>query len=137
MSWFNPLNFRKQSEEQVKALEVTDEFGVCLTELGKCQLAVISGALPERVSLSSSGHHGAARTPPAGGRHAEAVHRCPLERGVREVPAPRDVSSSQASHQEHASHGAEGEYIQSQEYGGLLPGRWVGAALYLCNVGFN
>ena len=26
---------RKQSEEQVKALEVTDEFGVCLTELGK------------------------------------------------------------------------------------------------------
>ena len=24
---------RKQSEEQVKALEVTDEFGVCLTEL--------------------------------------------------------------------------------------------------------
>ena len=25
---------RKQSEEQVKALEVTDEFGVCLTELG-------------------------------------------------------------------------------------------------------
>ena len=25
--------FRKQSEEQVKALEVTDEFGVCLTEL--------------------------------------------------------------------------------------------------------
>ena len=76
MSSFNPLNFRKQSEEQVKALEVTDEFGVCLTELGKCQLAVavISGALPDRISLSSSGHRGAARTPAAGGRHAEAVH---------------------------------------------------------------
>ena len=27
------LILRKQSEEQVKALEVTDEFGVCLTEL--------------------------------------------------------------------------------------------------------
>ena len=74
MSSFNLLNFRKQSEEQVKALEVTDEFGVCLTELGKCQLAVISGALPDRISLSSSGHRGAARTPAAGGRHAEAVH---------------------------------------------------------------
>ena len=28
-------NIRKQAEEQVKALEVTDDFGVCLTELGK------------------------------------------------------------------------------------------------------
>ena len=36
-------NIRKQAEEQVKALEVTDEFGVCLTELvldGAGQLAV-------------------------------------------------------------------------------------------------
>ena len=43
------ISLRKQSEEQVKALEVTDEFGVCLTEvvldtgggLGLRQLAAV------------------------------------------------------------------------------------------------